>query len=302
MSARQNQPQTEGFRLSTEQFEILLAFEAEGSLSGAARRVRRDVSVVSRTLKAIAESAPLVEKHQGKWRMTLLGRQFNRLTHGFLQTQAKLLLQGNALRLTPHNLPSLGQASALVLLGTQRGFQSPVWGPRNNPDAETKMALLLAQWRKRERPVVFCQHQSRKSDSPLRPGTGGNDFIPALAPQGKETVIAKAYNSAFTGTRLEAHLKARSIRNLILVGFTTNHCIDATARSAFDAGFNVFVISDAVATFDRVGPDGKNYPAEALHGAALASLHQEYASILDSDLFLRYLTEEEEEADASGGL
>jgi hypothetical protein len=52
MSARQNQPQTEGFRLSTEQFEILLAFEAEGSLSGAARRVRRDVSVVSRTPKA----------------------------------------------------------------------------------------------------------------------------------------------------------------------------------------------------------------------------------------------------------
>lgn len=282
----------QGFALSTEQHEVLIAFEEAATLSEAARRLRRDASVVSRTLKTIAETAPLVEKHLGRWRITPLGRQFNRLTKSFLQTQTKLLHQSSSLRLAPHMLPTIDKGSALLLLGTQKGFLNPVWGPRNNPDAEAKMEEILAAWRRRENPVIFCQHLSRKEGSPLSVGTGGCDFLPGLAPRKGEKVIGKSHNSAFVGSPLERHLKASAIHNLIIAGFTTNHCVDATARSAFDKGFHVYVISDAVATFDRVGPDGKHHSAEILHASALASLHQEYATVMESDLFLRYVLEE----------
>jgi len=280
------------FLLSTEQYEVLLAFEETPSLGELASRMGRDPSVISRALKSIAETALLLEKQGGKWRITPLGRQFNRLTRGFLKTQTKILDQGGVLRLTPALLPVLEKRSALLLLGTQHGFQDPIWGPRNNPEAEQIMEKLLAIWRKRRLPVVFCQHLSPKKGSPLREGTRGSSFLPSLSPKKGEKVVQKSHNSAFIESRLQECLTEDSIRNLILVGFTTNHCVDATTRSAFDLGYNVFILSDAVVTFDRVGPDGKTYTADVLHSTALASLHQEYATILESEAFLNYLSQE----------
>jgi len=274
------------FLLSTEQYEVLMAFEETASLNELAKAVRRDPSVVSRALKAISEVAPLVEKSSGKWRIMPLGRQFNRLTRGYLQTQRKLIDQEGPLRLAPANLPTIGKSSALLLLGTQLGFLSPQWGPRNNPDIVAKLERLLAVWRDRRDPVLFCPHHSKKADSPLAPGTRGGEFIASLAPRKSETVIAKSHNSAFVGTDLAKRLRKKKIENVILAGFSTCHCVDATARAAFDEGFNVYVIGDAAATFDRVGPDGKYYRAETLHASTLAALHQEYATVVDSDLFL----------------
>jgi nicotinamidase-related amidase len=272
------------FLLSTEQAECLIAFEEEGALAAVARRLRRDASVISRALKSMADLAPLVEKSDGKWRITPLGRQFNRLTRSYLATQQKILSQSGVLRLAPSSLPSPGRHSALLLLGGQEGFLHPMWGPRNQPEAELRIEELLTLWRKGGHPIVHCPHLSLKRGSPLRKGTEGARFIEALSPREREEVIEKSYNSAFVDSTLEKLLRKKGIENLIVVGFTTNHCVDATTRAGFDLGFHLYVVSDAVATFDRVGPDGKQYPAEVLHNATLTSLHQEYATIVDSEL------------------
>lgn len=280
------------FLLSVEQHEILLAFEEESSLTALAARVRRDPSVVSRTLKAISEAGPLLEKRDGRWRLTPLGRQLNRLTRGFLQTQRKLLQQESALRLAPHQLPAAGAQSALLMLGVQKGFQHPAFGPRNNPEAEARLSEVLRAWRERGNPILYCQHLSLRPHSPLREGSAGSEFLPGLEPRDGELVIRKSHNSAFAGSPLEAELKQRDIRNVILGGFSTNHCVDATARAAFDLGFNVFVLADATGAFDRLGPDGKTYSGEVLHAATLTTLHQEYATVLESEMLLRHLAEE----------
>jgi nicotinamidase-related amidase len=34
------------------------------------------------------------------------------------------------------------QNAALVLIDIQKGFDNPMWGRRNNPDAETNMAIM----------------------------------------------------------------------------------------------------------------------------------------------------------------
>lgn len=44
-------------------------------------------------------------------------------------------------------------------------------------------------------------------------------------------------------------------------------------------GFRVTVVEDATATFERRGPDGRHFSAEAMHDAALASLHGEFAAV-----------------------
>lgn len=52
--------------------------------------------------------------------------------------------------------------------------------------------------------------------------------------------------SAFPGTDLEAYLKGQGITDVVLTGIATGAGVDSTARSAYDAGFTVVVVSDAV--------------------------------------------------------
>lgn len=52
-------------------------------------------------------------------------------------------------------------------------------------------------------------------------------------------------------------------------------------------GFDVFVVADGTATFDRVGVDGKRYDSELVHQISLANLHGEFATVVNSDEFLR---------------
>jgi nicotinamidase-related amidase len=118
--------------------------------------------------------------------------------------------------------------------------------------------------------------------SPLRPGPPGNAFKRETAPVDGERVVEKHVNSAFIGTSLEADLRRSGCSGLVIVGLTTNHCVSTTARMAGNLGFATWVVSDATATFDRVGPDGVLHPAERIHQMALSDLHGEFATVVDT--------------------
>jgi hypothetical protein len=49
-----------------------------------------------------------------------------------------------------------------------------------------------------------------------------------------------------------------------------------------DLGYTTYLVSDATATFDKIGPDGIKVKAETLHQAELACLHGEFATVLDT--------------------
>ena len=168
---------------------------------------------------------------------------------------------------------------ALLLIDVQQGLDEPRWGARNNPDAERRIAELLAAWREAGRAVIHVQHLSLEPTSPLRGDRPGHAFKPEATPREGEPIFRKHVNSAFIGTGLEAHLRERGIRSLVMAGITTDHCVSTTARMAANLGFEVTVVSDATATFERRGPDGAHYDAELMHGAALASLHGEFARV-----------------------
>jgi len=174
---------------------------------------------------------------------------------------------------------SLSSRAALLLVDVQQGFEDPRWGARNNPDAEQRIADLLAAWRSSGRPVIHVQHLSLEPQSPLREDRPGHAFKIQAQPMADEAVFRKHVNSAFIGTELEAHLRANGIDALVVVGITTDHCVSTTARMAANLGFTVTVVDDATATFERRGHDGTLYDADLMHRVELASLNGEFATV-----------------------
>lgn len=178
---------------------------------------------------------------------------------------------------------------ALLLVDLQRGFDDPCWGRRNNPVLEARVLELLDAWRASGRPVIHARHMSSDPRSPLRPSHPANAFKPEALPLPGEPVIEKRVHSCFIGTALDAELRRHGHDALVIGGLTTNHCVSTTARMAGDLGYTTWVVADATATFDRVGPDGVTHRAEKLHSVALADLHGEFATVVDTERVLAAL-------------
>ena len=187
--------------------------------------------------------------------------------------------------MVPNAAGRLRSNVALIIIDVQKGFDDPRWGRRNNPEAEANIAKLLDAWRRSKRPVFHVQHSSRLRDSPLSLRVAGHAIKDIVAPRG-EPVINKSVNSAFIGTDLEKRLRRSKIRTVVVTGLTTDHCVATTARMAGNLGFDTYVVSDATATFDREGANGKRYTAEEVHAVNLASLNQEFAKIVTTNALL----------------
>ena len=169
--------------------------------------------------------------------------------------------------------------AALLVVDVQEGFDHPQWGPRNNLQAEANITKLLSAWRRTRRPVFHVRHLSLRPGSVFEQNKAGSSIKAVVAPLRDEPVIHKHVNSAFIGTDLEEQLRRNTIAQLVITGLTTDHCVSTTTRMAANLGFDVYLVSDATATFDRTGPDLQAYSAKQIHDIHLASLHGEFAHI-----------------------
>jgi nicotinamidase-related amidase len=171
---------------------------------------------------------------------------------------------------------------ALLVVDVQQGFGDPVWGVRNNPDAEANIAALLAAWRAAARPVVHVRHDSDEDGSPLRPDGPGNALQPFVVAAGApDLLVSKSVNSSFHGTPdLDAWLRERGLEGIVVCGITTNHCCETTARVGGNLGHRVLFVTDATYTFDRAGPDGVVIAADELARVTSANLHDEFATVV----------------------
>ncbi|TPN82977.1 cysteine hydrolase family protein [Aquimarina algicola] len=178
---------------------------------------------------------------------------------------------------------------ALLLVDLQKGFlEETYWGGnRNNKNAEEICAKILAQWRALQLPVFHIRHSSTNPESKLHESHKGFDFSEYAIPQGNEPVITKHVNSAFIGTDLKKQLDELNITTVVIVGLTTNHCISTTTRMSGNYGYKTYLISDATATFDRIGINGETYSAETIHMTTLANLREEFATIWGSEKLLK---------------
>ena len=94
-------------------------------------------------------------------------------------------------------------------------------------------------------------------------GSAGAEFHPALDTAPIEHVVSKGTDadreaySAFSGTDLEAWLRARGVGRLFVAGLATDYCVRQSVLDARAAGFEVAVLEDCVGAVDVKPGDGE---------------------------------------------
>lgn len=79
----------------------------------------------------------------------------------------------------------------------------------------------------------------------IREGGKGIEWYEGMIePKPDEPVITKWQYDAFEDTDLQLLLQSRGIKTLLMTGFTTNVCVETTARHGYIKGYYIVLVSD----------------------------------------------------------
>lgn len=147
--------------------------------------------------------------------------------------------------------PIIASQTAVLVIDVQAGL---FCGESAAFEAEAVIARInevTTLARKAGAPVIFIQHDGKPGGEDVVPFTEGWKLDPDLVVRPGDLTIRKTTCDAFYGTALEAELRARGITTLLLTGFATDFCVDATLRSAVSKDFGIIVVADAHTTTDN---------------------------------------------------
>jgi nicotinamidase-related amidase len=170
--------------------------------------------------------------------------------------------------------------AALIIIDMQRDFVEPGgFGESLGNDVAPLQAIIptvkavLDHWRTKGAFVIHTResHLPDLSDCPpakrlrgnpririgeagpmgrlLVRGEAGNQIIDSLAPIANELVIDKPGKGAFYATPLMDELQTRGISQLVVMGVTTEVCVQSTLREANDRGFDCLLVEDGTASY-----------------------------------------------------
>jgi nicotinamidase-related amidase len=174
--------------------------------------------------------------------------------------------------------------TALVVVDLQNDFCT---GPaattryRDDPahlDAVTTNAARAVELaRARGTEVVFVrflgdiEHQGpswrrrdeRRGRTPkCREGTWGADFHKVVPEPGEHVVTKHACFDAFLAAGFEEHLVRRGIEHLVFAGVYADVCVDTTARTAFQKGWHITILTDATTSLRQRDEDTVRFMAD----------------------------------------
>jgi nicotinamidase-related amidase len=151
------------------------------------------------------------------------------------------------------------KSTALVLIDLQHGIVGRPLAPHSAADAIARAAELAAALRAKGGTVAYvrvdvAQVLHLPVDAPTRdpsappPPAIASEIVPESGYQPADLLITKRQWGAFYGTELDQQLRRRRIRTIVLGGVATNFGVESTARAAFDRGYELIFVEDAMSS------------------------------------------------------
>jgi nicotinamidase-related amidase len=148
--------------------------------------------------------------------------------------------------------------TALVLIDLQRGITNFSAEPHACAEVIAAATRLADAFRGAHAPVVLV-HVALRVDggdrlqlpvdepAPVRmPAPDFAEIVPELGPAESDLVVTKRQWGAFYGTDLDLQLRRRRISTVVLGGISTNYGVESTARDAYERGYELVFVEDAM--------------------------------------------------------
>ena len=137
----------------------------------------------------------------------------------------------------------------LLVVDTQKGcFNENLYAFET---VRKNIKQLIAVARENNVEVVYVQHDDGPG-SDLDKATDNYEVYEDFAPRDDEKRFEKNVNSAFHPmTGLTEYLQSKGEKDIITIGVSTDYCMDATIKSGFEKGFNLFIPSYTNSTYDN---------------------------------------------------
>ncbi len=180
--------------------------------------------------------------------------------------------------------------AALLVIDMQNDFveRGAVFEVKGIREKLLRLKKFISECRKRGAQIVYTRHCYTPEGNPvearlfpeygrgaLRKGTHGWKINEAVAPEKGDLIIDKTRYDAFFNTDLDAELKTRNIKTVIITGTMTEVCCASTAGGAMFRDYEVVFCSDLNFTSER-----------NRHGMALKIIRDNYGGVMDAETIL----------------
>ena len=118
-----------------------------------------------------------------------------------------------------------------------------------------RSARLARAFRERGYPVILVNVAGQapgQTNSPFKfsPPPDWTELVPELDRKPEDYTVTKLQVGAFYGTSLELILRRRGVTQVFVAGVATTAGVETTARTAYDHGYNVVLVVDAMTDRD----------------------------------------------------
>jgi nicotinamidase-related amidase len=149
--------------------------------------------------------------------------------------------------------------TALVLIDLQKGILGRQTAPHSATDVLARSVRLAERFRAVSGLVVLVNVSyspdggdrltQLTDDPPLASAfaPGWDELSADLGRGPRDIKITKRQWGAFYGTPLDLHLRRRGISTVVIGGIATNFGVESTARDAFERGYSLVFVEDAMA-------------------------------------------------------
>jgi nicotinamidase-related amidase len=152
------------------------------------------------------------------------------------------------------------KSTALVLIDLQHGIVGRQLSPHAGADLVKRASSLAEAFREKGGTVAYVRVEigevlRPQVDAPMfdpsapPPPPIASQLVPESGYQAGDLLIVKRQWGAFYGTDLDQQLRRRGIRTIVIGGIATNFGVESTARAAFDRGYALIFVEDAMASF-----------------------------------------------------